>query len=564
MSDPKWRLSKRPTGIEGLDTMTHGGLPEKQTTMIVGGMGTGKSIFALQILANAVAKNGSGLFISFEESPEQIRRNADSFKWGQALNASEEWSIIDARTPVGTELSGEFGIDALLIAIDSKVQQLSNPWIVVDGIDQLLQHHADRLRAIDEVRQINERCEQKGWTLLLTAKARHDGLSLRFLEGVEFMLPTVLRLTASVIDRRLHRYVRVAKFRGSSHNGDELPMIITDGGIRIPFAHDVPESARPAGSERISIGVKRLDELLAGGLYRGSSLLISGRPGTAKTTLAAGFAEANAQRGERTLYVSFDEAQAPYVRNLASVGIDLQSHIDSKLMRFVQRIGSANLVAEHELALQRHIDEFEPQSLVIDPVSALMRSGVGERARDVLERVLSLTRRRGITVLMTSLTADDDPEAEGTSANVSTIADTWIVLDYNMRAGERNRSLSIVKSRGSGHSNQQRELLLSDKGVDLADVYEYGTEVLMGTARAEKESEERRNEQRREAERKQRRWDLERRIEQARNEMVRLNAELELENQKLDDLDRSDLEHLQRIRRRREPAGDRRIKGDSE
>src|SRR6056297_1152504 len=373
MSQPDWRLQKRQTGIAGLDAITHGGLPDCQTTLIVGEMGTGKTVLALQVLAHAIADQGSGLFISFEESPEQIRRNADSFEWGHALNESDAWSLIDARTPVGAEHAGDFGIDGLIMAIESQAQQFSDPWVVVDGIDQLLQHEPNRAKAIDEVRQLNERCEKKGWTLLLSGKGGYDGLSPKFLEGIEFMLPTVLRLSATMIDRRLHRHIRIAKYRGSSHAGDDVPLIINHSGVRIPFHPAAAGEPVPASTERVGTGIARLDELLAGGPYRGSSMLISGRPGTAKSTLAAGFAETAAERGERALYVSFDEMQAPYVRNLASVGLQLQPHIDAGRIRFCARSGGAGVIAEHMLALQGDVEEFDPHILIIDPVSALLK-----------------------------------------------------------------------------------------------------------------------------------------------------------------------------------------------
>ena len=564
MTNREWRLRKRPTGIEGLDGMTHGGLPDRQTTLIVGGMGTGKTVLGLQVLAHAIAEDGAGVFVSFEESPAQVRRNAESFDWGEALNAADAWSLIDARSRVGAEHAGEFGVDALLAAIGAQASRFDDPWVVVDGIDQLLQHQPDRKRAIDQVRQLNEHCEQHGWTLLLSGKAGHDGLSPKFLEGIEFMLPTVLRLTASVVDRRLHRHIRVAKYRGSSHVGDELPMVIGAGGIRIPFGPEASMDTAPASTERVGTGVARLDELLAGGPYRGSSLLISGRPGTAKSTLAACFAETTAERGERALYVSFDEMQAPYVRNLASVGIDLQPHIDRDRIRFCARTASAGVIPEHVLALEHHIDDFQPHTLVIDPVSALLKAGGGVSARNAVERILALTRQRGITSIMTSLTDEDDPEGEATIASVSTVADTWIVLDYNVRAGERNRSLSVVKSRGSGHSNQQRELLLSDGGVDLADVYEYGTEVLMGTARAQKQNEEDEAARRRAMERARRRQDLERRIEHTRSELERLSTELALEEEQTEDFDRTTRRHQQEVRDRRQPDSALENQGDSE
>ena len=563
MSHPDWRLRKRQTGIAGLDAITHGGLPDRQTTLIVGEMGTGKTVLALQVLAQAIADQGTGIFISFEESPDQIRRNADSFVWGDGLNASDAWSLIDARTPVGAERAGEFGIDGLLMAIESRAERYNDPWVVVDGIDQLLQHEPGHARAIDEIRLLNEHCEKKGWTLLLSGKGGYDGLSPKFLEGIEFMLPTVLRLSATMIDRRLHRHIRVAKYRGSSHAGEEVPLVIDHGGVRIPFRPTASEEPAPASSERVGSGIARLDELLAGGPYRGSSVLISGRPGTAKSTLAASFAKTAAERGERALYVSFDEMQAPFVRNLVSVGIDLQPHIEAGRIRFASRTAFAGVIAEHVLALQQHVEEFEPRLLVIDPVSALLKAGGGESARDAVERILALTRQRGITAILTSLTNEDDPEGEATIASVSTIADTWIVLDYNVRAGERNRSLSIVKSRGSGHSNQQRELQLTDQGIDLADVYEYGTEVLMGTARAQKESEDREAARRQDAERVQRRRDLERRIERAQDELERLRTELGAEGQREEEFDRSALQHKERMKRRREPDAGHPDTGDS-
>jgi circadian clock protein KaiC len=564
MKHPDWRLRKRPTRIEGLDGITHGGLPDRQTTLVVGEMGTGKTVLGLQVLAHTITDGGSGLFISFEESPEQIRRNADSFDWGQELNTSNAWSLIDARIQVGAEQAGAFEIDALLLAIESQARKFSDPWVVVDGIDQLLQHEPSRAKAIDQVRQLNERCENMGWTLLLSGKGGHDGLSPKFLEGIEFMLPTVLRLSAAMINRRLHRHIRVAKYRGSSHAGEEVPLIINHTGVCIPFQPAAPGAPVPASTERVGTGVPRLDELLAGGPFRGSSMLISGRPGTAKSTLAAGFAETAAARGERALYVSFDEMQAPFVRNLASVGIDLQPHIDGGRVRFSARTAAAGVIAEHVLELLQTIEEFEPHVLIIDPVSALRKASGGESACNAVERILALTRQRGITAIMTSLADEEDAEGEATLTSVSTIADTWIVLDHNVRAGERNRALSIVKSRGSAHSNQQRELLLTDRGVDLADVYEYGTEVLMGTARAQKESEDRETETRRAIERSRRRRDLEHRIERAQDELERLMAELGLEDQRDAESDRSAQRHTERMKRRREPDPGRGTVGDSE
>jgi len=553
MKNKGWQLVKRPTGIAGLDEMTHGGLPRGQTTLVVGEMSAGKTVLGLQVLASAIAEGGSGIFISFEESPDQIRRNADSFDWGQALNESKDWSIVDARMPLDAEHSGDFGIEGLLAAIQSKASSFRDPWVVIDGVDQLLQRQSDRIRAIDQIRQLNECCERHDWTMLLSGKVGIDRVAPKFLEGIEFMLPTVLNLYATTIDGRLHRYIRVGKYRGSSHREGDMPMLITDKGIQIPAEIDTSSTSSGIVDERVGTGIPRLDELLDGGIYRGSSVLISGRPGTAKSTLAASFAEAAAKRDERALYISFDELQAPFVRNLASIDIHLQQHIDDDKFRFYARTSSTCVIARHLLEIEALIDEFEPHILVIDPVSALAKAGSPEAARNGVEQLLTYARMKGITSLVTSLTSDDDIEQESTTGMVSTIADTWIVLGYHMRGGERNRSLSIVKSRGSGHSNQQRELLLSDDGVNLEDIYEFGSDVLMGTAREQKDSEERREKAREELERAERRHELERRIDEARNQAERLSRELELEDRLVRVLEEESNRHARSIRRRRQP-----------
>ena len=554
MSKTDWQLRKRPTGIPGLDQLTHGGLPHGQTTLILGHTGTGKTVLGLQILATAVAEGGGGVLVTFEESPEQLKRNADSFQWGRGLIDSSDWAMIDARNPLSAEIAGDFDIDALLAAIGAQAERFDKPWVIIDGIDQLLQHQPDATTAVNQVRQINECCEAQGWTVLLSGKTGDSGLAPRHLDGIEFLLPTVLLMTATMSDHRMIRQMRVAKYRGSSHVTDRVPLIMNDAGIQLPCRVTPAGDAVEGSLERVSTGVKRLDELLGGGPYRGSSTLISGRPGTAKSTLAAGFAEAAAERGERALYISFDEVQSPYVRNLASVGIDLQPHIDAGRIRFDARSAWSGLVSEHLLAIARLIEEFSPHFLIIDPVSALLKAAGDDDPRVEIERFLELVRARNITTILTSLTGDGDREGESTLVHVSTIADTWIVLDYNVRGGERNRSLSIVKSRGTAHSNQQRELLLAGHGLDLAKVYEFGTEVLMGTARAQKESEEHSAARRAALERVQHRQELERRIEQAGREMERLKSELSVHDQASEQLAEQDRRYTHQMRKRRDPS----------
>ncbi|MGY6554402.1 MAG: circadian clock protein KaiC [Wenzhouxiangella sp.] len=547
------KLIKRETGIPGLDHVTAGGLPSDQVTLLLGRAGAGKTVMALQVLARAIERGEGGVLVAFEESVAQLRRDAASFRWGAQLLESDRLQLIDARPRLGAEAGGEFDIEGLLSVVASAVARTRATWVVFDGIDQLLQHQPNRQAAIEQVRRIEDYCEKHGWTVILTGKTSGEGMVPTHLEGIEFLLSATLILSARMVKQQLNRSLRIAKYRGSGHVTDDMPMILDDEGIQLPY-HEAAAVREPkASTERLSTGIERLDKLLGGGIFRGSSLLISGRPGTAKSTLAASFAATAARRGERTLYVSFDELEGSYVRNLASVGIDLRSPIDAGLMRFHSLSAYAAQVSKHFLSLRRLLDDFDPHCLVIDPISALLKAGGSEQATTATEQLIDLSRRRGITTVMTALSGEQDPEGEATQSQVSTIADSWIVLDYNVRGGERNRSLSIVKSRGSAHSNQQRELILSDSGLDLADIYENGSEVLMGTARASKEREAAVAARRRERERELRRIELERRIEQTERERRQLIAELELEKEESTETDRLEHLHRARIKQRREP-----------
>lgn len=554
MNDKETKLEKRKTGIVGLDNVTGGGLPSGQATLVLGQAAAGKTVLGLQILARAIERGEGGVFVTFEESPAQVRRDAASFNWGPKLLESDQWQLIDASPRFGAEAAGEFDIEGLLSIVRASVANTRATWIVFDGIDQLLQYQPDPRVAINQVRRINEYCEDNGWTLLLSGKATGDSMAPAHLEGIEFLLSATLVLSARMVNQQLNRSLRIAKLRGSGHVADELPMIMDDEGIQLPYNEHLPVDEVVASNERLSTGISRLDKLLDGGIYRGSSLLISGRPGTAKSTLAGSFAEAAARRGERTLYVSFDEMESPYVRNLSSVGIELRGPIEAGLVKFEDMSAYALRVTEHFLVLRRLLDSFDPQCLIIDPVSALLKASGTEGANMATEHLIDLVRRRGITTVLTSLSGVEDPEGEATLGQVSTLADSWIVLDYNVRGGERNRSLSIVKSRGSAHSNQERELLLSNKGVDLADVYELGSEVLMGTARAAREREDAAARRRQQLERRQRRLDIERRMEQVERERQILISELELEEDESAETDHLERVQRQQIKQRRDPG----------
>lgn len=414
---------------------------------------------------------------------------------------------------------------------------------------------------------INNWCEQQQLSLLLTAKQfAADTTLVAYLEDVEYMLDTVLNLSQGLVERRLNRRFRIVKYRGSAHVTDELPMVIDNDGLHIPFADRVTQAAVPVSHERLQTGIPRLDAVLDGGLYRGSTTLVSGRPGTAKTTLlGASFALAAAGRKERTLYISFDELADRIVRNVASVGIDLAPAIDAGLVKIDSRKAWRSLVEDHYVEILRMLDEFKPDCLVIDPVSALLKAASTAATYIAIERILGVARASGITTILTSLTGNE-PGGESTLSHTSTLVDTWIALGYAVRGGERNRTLSVVKSRGTGHSNQVRELVLATSGLDLADVYQFGSEVLMGTARLQKEQELASLEKKRSVDRSKQQQKLKREIELAKgrekkaaSETRSLEEELRLEMQEFADTDSEESKRESDIMQKRDKGSTKAI-----
>jgi circadian clock protein KaiC len=321
-----------------------------------------------------------------------------------------------------------------------------------------------------------------------TAKASVDGENRRRLDFMQFMLDCAITLNHGVAQGVSQRNLRILKYRGSAFEEDESPFVIGESGLEVAGSRDLGRRQIPVSSERISSGVPRLDTMLGGGYYRGSSVLITGFPGTAKSTLAGAFAEAACEWGEPTLFVSFDSDASEIIRNLSSVNIRLQRFAKSGILLAEPARASTGSAEVHLMRIKNLAIAHKARCLVIDPISALSKGGNEEMVHGMAERLIDWAKTKGITLVCTSLVdASGSAQLEGTPMEISTIADTWIHLTYLVHAGERNRGLSIVKSRGTGHSNQVRELILSEGGVTLADAFVAGGEVMMGTLRWEKE-----------------------------------------------------------------------------
>jgi circadian clock protein KaiC len=501
-------LSKLVTGIGGFDQLSHGGLPRNRTSLVMGGPGTGKTVFALQTLLNgARERKQPGIFVAFEEGPNEIFANAAAF--GRPLSSLARSGVffLDARLSPEVVQSGEFELTGMLAVLEAKKQQLGAAWIVLDGIDVLLALLRDPGAEMREIYRVRDWLGQSGLTAIVTAKLDGDSSQAVNYGFMQFMVDCVIRL-----DRRLEqgvpvRRLEITKYRGSDFSAGEFPLSFGSHGMEVAAPTSV-DISRKASTERVSTGFAALDAMLGGGLFRGSTVLLTGAPGTSKTTLAGEFAASACQRGERTLFVSFDEGGERIRRNLTSVGIDLDPHVRSGLLRMYSGPTDASDPEEHLLRIAAAILDHRPRCMVIDPLSAIARTGALRSARAAGNRLLCKVRDHNITAFITALVEGDDPQAEATGLQISTIADTWIHLSYLVHGGERNRALTIVKSRGTAHSNQVRELLLSSKGPALVDVYSAGGEVLMGTLRWEKEAEERTRKVQRHAQFSQKRREL--------------------------------------------------------
>ena len=488
LNSPHPVVTKVLTGIQGFDEITDGGLPQGRTTLVMGGPGSGKTVFALQSLVTGATKRmEAGIFVAFEESTRQIVANAATFGWDLPGLAKKKLFFLDAQLSPDVVKAGEFDLVGILNVLQAKAVELQAKWIVFDGIDVLLSLLDDPVAERREIYRIRDWLHYNGLTGIITQKVGGVEQDQRY-NFLQFMVDCVVVLRHQVVDGTAFRNLRVMKYRGSGFGSDEFPITLTSAGMELTNRGPT-EFEYHVTNERISSGLPRLDIMLHGGYYRGSNVLISGAPGTAKSTLAGLFAAAACERGERTLYVSFDEGGAQIARNLQSVGIQLAPYLESGVLRMYSTRTRGPNIEEQFGILRAKVHQVNPRCLVIDPMSALSAKVEHLASADASQHFLDFLKEKGITVVNTSLeggfTAD-----EATATGISTIADTWIHVSYIVQDGERNRALTIVKSRGTGHSNQVRELTLSDEGVSLTDVFVAQGKVLMGVARWEWEQEE--------------------------------------------------------------------------
>jgi circadian clock protein KaiC len=481
-------LPKAPTGIYGLDEVTEGGLPRGRPTLVCGPAGCGKTLLSLEFLVRGITEHGeNGVLLAFEETREDLIANVASLGFDLArLEAEGRLAIEEVNLePSEIEQSGEWDLEGLFIRLGASIDEVGAKRVVIDTIENLFGAFEDSKTVRSELRRLFRWLKERGVTAIITGE-RGDGSLTR--HGIEeYVSDCVIVLDHRVDQETSTRRLRILKYRGSLHGTNEYPFLIGKGGVSV-----VPITSlgleHDASGETLSMGVDRLDEMLGGqGVLRGSSILVSGTAGTGKSTIAAQFCDAACRRGERALYFAFEESEAQIVRNMGSVGMDLGQWVEQGLLHFKCVRPSLLGLEAHLSSMQDLVNECEPSVVVVDPISDLLTAGASRDVSAMLTRQVDFLKIKGATALFTSL--DQDMQLEEANHQIAALIDVWLLVATKEDNGERNRSISVLKARGMAHSNQIREFLLTERGIEVADVHRLG-EVLTGSARLARDIEQ--------------------------------------------------------------------------
>ncbi|MGD1056031.1 MAG: circadian clock protein KaiC [Solirubrobacteraceae bacterium] len=478
-------LEKAPSGIDGLDEVTGGGLPRSRTTLVCGGAGCGKTLMGLQFLVRGALDYGEpGVLMAFEETTAALTQNVASLGWDLDDLIARELLVIDRVSVSPGEIveSGEWDLDGLMLRIGAAIDAIGAKRVVLDTIEVLFGALSNERLLRSELRRLFGWLNERGVSVIVTGESG-GGKSFTRYGLEEYVSDCVIVLDQRLIEQIATRRMRIAKYRGSAHGTDEYPVLIDDRGFSVlPITSMGLEYS--VFTDRVSLGVPGLDEMLSGGAYRGTSVLLSGNPGSGKTTVGASFVAAACERGERALLFTFEESADQIVRNMASVGLDLARWREQGLLRIVASRSAAYGLERHLAEIHREVTAFDAHIVVIDPASAL--TGQAYEIASMLGRLVDHLKSRGATAMLTALT-------HGTSGDMTDLGvvggiDTWIDLSNHEQLGERNRGISITKSRGMAHSSQLREFRLTTDGIEVRSAYASGGALLMGTARQAQEA----------------------------------------------------------------------------
>ncbi len=478
-------MPKSLTGVDGLDEITEGGFPTGRPTLICGGAGCGKTLLSMQFIIKGITEYGeNGVFMSFEELSDDLTMNVKSLGFDLEEFKKNKNLVVDHVRVERSEIeeAGEYDLDGLFIRLAHAIDSVKAKRVVLDTLESLFAGLDNQAILRAELRRLFQWLKNKGVTAVITGERGEASLTRQGLE--EYVSDCVILLDHRVIEQVSTRRLRIVKYRGSTHGTNEYPFLIDEDGISVLPITSL-QLDNDVSSEIVSTGVPGLNEMFSGnGIYKGSSILISGTAGTAKTTIAAYFANEQCLKGESVVYFAFEESPQQLIRNMRSIGVDLQQHIDKKRLHIHASRPSLNGLELHLLTLRKMIRAYQPTTVVIDPISNLITVGSINEVRSILVRLIDMLKLENITVMFTSLNKQNETLRPDVAEDfVSSLVDTWITVRDMEGIGERNRGIYIIKSRGMGHSNQVREFVISSSGIQLLDV-EIGPEgVLTGMAR---------------------------------------------------------------------------------
>ena len=499
----KQDLPKTPTGVRGLDEITGGGLPRGRPTLICGSAGCGKTLMAVEFLVHgAVDFDEPGVLVTFEETADELAENVRSLGYDLKALEADNLLVVDHVRVERAEIAEMDGYDleGLFIRLDLAINSVGARRVVLDTIETLFGSFTNQAILRSELRRLFRWLKDRGVTAVITGERGEGTLTRQGLE--EYVSDCVILLDNRVTEQVSTRRLRIVKYRGTAHGTNEYPFMIDEDGVSVVPITSL-ELRHEASNEQMPTGITALDAMLSGGGYfRGSTILVSGTAGTGKTSVAAHLALAACERGEKCLYFAFEEAQHQFLRNMRSIGIDLEPRIKQGLLTFHASRPARQGLEQHLVQMHKLVRDVQPAVVIIDPISNFVAAGSLSDASAMLTRLVDHLKMSGITALLTNLTSGT--QLEQTEVNISSIVDSWLLLRNIEQDGERNRALFVLKSRGMAHSNQLREFLITDRGVDLVDVYVSSEGVLTGSARALQEARE-------EAERIAKQQDVERR-----------------------------------------------------
>ena len=525
-------LPKAPTGISGLDEITGGGLPRGRTTLVCGSPGCGKTLLGVEFLIRgAMEFDEPGVFVAFEETAEELAENVRSLGFDLEQLVDQKKLLVDFVQVERSEIeeTGDYDLEGLFIRVGNAVDAIGARRVVLDTLETLFSGFSNEAILRAEIRRLFRWLKDRKLTAVITGERGEKSLTRHGLE--EYVSDCVIVLDHRVNEQVSTRRLRVLKYRGSTHGTNEYPFLIDEKGLSVlPITslgldHQVTD-------ERISTGIPRLDGMLGGkGIYRGSTMLVTGTAGTGKSSLAAHFVDAACRRGERCLYFAFEESESQIVRNMRSLGLDLARWVEQGLLRFHASRPSGYGLEMHLVVIHKLVGAFDPRVVIIDPITTFVGSGSSGETEAMVMRLVDFLKSKGITAVINSLAHGTSLEASEVA--VSSMIDTWLYLRDIELGGERNRGINVVKSRGMAHSNQIREFLLTDHGVELTDVYVGPEGVLTGSMRQAQEAREKAAALSRQQVIDQRRREIDRKRRALEEQINAQRAQLEAEQEEM-------------------------------